>query len=69
MQKSHIEIAVKHHSLVKHFTSGQMEELKTFTIYLYVHPLALYKQEFYAVYRLQWFLQGKIVLPHLSIFW
>lgn len=53
MQKSHIEIAVKHHSLVKHFTSGQMEELKTFTIYLYVHPLALYKQEFYAVYRLQ----------------
>lgn len=46
MQKSRIGIAVKHHSLVKHFISGQMGELNTFAIYLeikyHVHPLALY---------------------------
>lgn len=44
MQKSHIGLAVKLHSLVKHFISGQMGELNTFTIsleikYMYIHLL------------------------------
>lgn len=44
MKKCCIGIAVKHHSIVKHFISGQMGKLNTFTIYLeikYVHICSL----------------------------